>query len=161
MFETLKKLFTKEPQPQAAEPPKPPQPPKVVAAESAAEPPKKRKPRKKKEETVVTLSPKELATQRGEPYVQVMGFEMDSKDMHTGNFSIDFNDKFVLNLVRAGYKQKNTDTDNDIVDRWFTQICRNIVLEQHEQLVADPLNRENDLRIIRRKNIGDGRAEIS
>lgn len=128
-------------------------------------PPKKpRAPRKPK---VVApppeLSAKDKATAAGEPYVNVVSFEMNAKDIHTGDFTIDFNDKFVLNLIRAGYKIKDTDTDVDIVDRWFTQICRSIVLEQFEQVEADPVNRgADDVRPPAvKKNLGDGKVEIS
>jgi hypothetical protein len=64
-----------------------------------------------------------------------------------------------LNLIRAGYKQKDSDTDNVLVDRWFQTICRNIALEVYEQQQADPTNR--DLRMVRTKNLGDGRTEVS
>jgi hypothetical protein len=47
-----------------------------------------------------------------------------------------------------------------IVDRWFQTVCRNIALEVYEQEQADPDNR-GDLRQIRRKDIGNGRSEIS
>ena len=43
-----------------------------------------------------------------------------------------------------------------IVDRWFQEICRNVVLETYEQEQADP-----DLRRVSRRNLGDGRTEIS
>ena len=50
------------------------------------------------------------------------------------------------------------DTDSDIVDRWFTQVCRNIVLETYEQYQAmDP---ERD-RVVKSRDIGDGRSEVS
>ena len=134
-------------------PPAPPSPPK-----------KPRAPRKPK---VVApppeLSAKDKATAAGEPYVNVVSFEMSATDIHTGDFTIDFNDKFVLNLIRAGYKIKDTDTDVDIVDRWFTQVCRSIVLEQFEQVEADPVNRgADDVRPPAvKRNLGDGKVEIS
>ncbi len=142
MFDKLKKLLGLEP------PPPPPE----------KKPRKTRKPRESKPQA--QPSPKESATLRGEPWVEVQQFELDPNDIHTGNFVIDFNDKFVLNLVKAGYKQKETDTDYDIVDRWFTDICRSVVLEHHEQVMADPQLR-SDLRIIRSRDIGGGRSEVS
>jgi len=148
MFDRLKNIFKKpEPppaQPKAEKKPRAPRKPKV-----AAPPPE--------------LSAKEKATAAGEPYVEVLKFDMDPNDIHTGNFTIDYNDKFLANLIRAGYKKKATDTDNDIVDRWFTEICRNIVLEEYEQVVAAPGNRgADDVRPPAvKKDIGDGRAEIS
>jgi hypothetical protein len=61
------------------------------------------------------------------------------------------------------FYQKETDTDEMVVDRWFQTVCRNIALEVYEQEVADPLNRGTD--DIRppavKKNLGDGKVEIS
>jgi len=45
------------------------------------------------------------------------------------------------------------------VDRWFHTICRNIVLEIYEQNQADPTNR--DERVVRTKDLGGGRTEVS
>jgi hypothetical protein len=64
-----------------------------------------------------------------------------------------------VNLIRAGYKIKETDTDNDIVDRWWVQLCKSTVLELYDQQVADPTNR--DLRTVRTKDLGNGRTEVS
>jgi hypothetical protein len=130
-------------------------------------PPPPKKPRAPRKPKVVStppeLSAKDKATAAGEPYVNVVSFEMSATDIHTGDFTIDFNDKFVLNLIRAGYKIKDTDTDVDIVDRWFTQVCRSIVLEQFEQVEADPVNRgADDVRPPAvKRNLGDGKVEIS
>ena len=147
MFDKLKKLFAK------AEVPAPPAP----------KPKRQRKPRPPKQEPPQPqLSAKELATQRGEPYVAVQQFSLVDQDIHTGEFTLDYNDKFVLNLIRAGYKRKDTDTDHEIVDRWFTDICRSVVLEQYEQNMADPQKRAlGDLRVIQTRDIGDGRSEVS
>ena len=101
---------------------------------------------------------KELATEKGEPYVTILSMEVDPTNMQNGAFELDWNDKFVANLVRAGYQMNPKDTDSDIVDRWFTAVCRNIVLETYEQYKAmDP---ERD-RVVKSRNIGDGRSEVS
>ena len=62
-------------------------------------------------------------------------------------------------MIKAGYKIKKNDTDADIVDRWFTDVARSIVLEMHEQMNADPDIR--DLRVIHKKDIGNNRTEVS
>ena len=103
-------------------------------------------------------SDKELATERGEPYVAILSMEIDPENMQQGSFELDWNDKFVANLVRAGYQMDAKDTDADIVDRWFTAVCRNIVMETWEQYEA--MNPERD-RVIKTRNIGDGRTEVS
>ena len=108
------------------------------------------KPKKKSE--------KEIATEKGEPYVTILSMEIDPENMQSGAFELDWNDKFVSNLVRAGYQMNPKDTDADIVDRWFTAVCRNIVLETYEQEQA--INPERD-RVIKSRNIGDGRSEVS
>jgi hypothetical protein len=109
------------------------------------------KPAKKKSE-------KDLATERGEPYVAILSMEIDPENMQQGAFELDWNDKFVSNLVRAGYQMNAKDTDADIVDRWFTAVCRNIVMETYEQYEA--MNPERD-RVIKTRSMGDGRSEVS
>ena len=115
----------------------------------------KAEPRPKKEPV---KTEKELATERGEPYVTILSMEVDPENIQNGAFELDWNDKFVANLVRAGYQKNPKDSDSDIVDRWFTAVCRNIVLETYEQYQAmDP---ERD-RVVKTRNIGDGRSEVS
>ena len=99
---------------------------------------------------------KELATEKGEPWVDVLSMDVDPENLHQGAFELDWNDKFVANLIRAGYQMKQDDKDSDIVDRWFQAVCRNVVLETWEQEQA-----MNPNRIIRSKDIGDGRSEVS
>jgi len=112
--------------------------------------PKTETPRPKKK------SEKDLATERGEPYVAMLGMEVDPDNLHQGSFELDWNEKFVANLVRAGYQMKSDDTDNDIVDRWFQAVCRNVVLETWEQEQA-----MNPNRVVKSRDIGDGRSEVS
>ena len=114
--------------------------------------------KEKKEEKI--LSAKESATNNGEPYVNIVKMDIDPDDINSGSVELDFNDKFVLNLIRAGYKIKTTDTDNDIVDRWWVNLCRATVLETFDQEWADPDNR-NSYRNVRTKDLGDGRTEVS
>ena len=118
------------------------------------EPKAKAEPRPKK----VEKTEKELATEKGEPYVNILSMEVDPENMQNGAFELDWNDKFVANLVRAGYQMDPKDTDSDIVDRWFTAVCRNVVLETYEQYEA--MNPERD-RVVKTRDIGDGRSEVS
>lgn len=96
---------------------------------------------------------KDLATERGEPYVAILNMDVDPDNIHQGAFELDWNEKFVANLIRAGYQGK---TDNDIVDQWFQAVCRNVVLETYEQQEAVNMSRYTNVR-----NIGDGRSEVS
>lgn len=142
MLDKLKNLF-KKPEPVKVEEPKPKKP---------------RQPRKKKEEPV--LSPKEQATLNNEPYIAILKVEVDPNDINNGSFELDWNDKFILNLIKAGYKIRPDDTDAQICDRWFQTVCRGVALELYEQQQADPDNRA-DLRVIRSRDIGNGRTEVS
>lgn len=147
MFDKIKKLLgvkTEEPRP---EPP----------SEAAPKPKKERKPSKKKTE----LSAKEQATLNGEPYVAILKVQIDPNNINNGAFELDWNDKFLVNLVKQGYKIKPDDTDNEIVDRWFQTVCRNIALEVYEQEAADPEKRRGDLRVVQQRDLGNGRTEIS
>lgn len=115
----------------------------------------------KKEKEVVDkiqedLSAKELATLRGEPYINVIGVEIDHHKLEQGAFELDWNDIFVARLIKAGYRGKD---DASIVDQWFQTVCRNIVMETWEQDMADPENR--GARYTQRKDIGNGRTEVS
>lgn len=136
MFDKLKNLFNKKEAPKIAETPK--------------------KPREKKQPE---LSAKDKATQAGEPYVAVISMEVDPNNVNAGAFELDWNSLFITQLVKAGYMKKKEDTDQDIIDRWWTQICRQVVLELYDQQQADPENR--DLRNVRTRDLGNGRTEVS
>ena len=99
------------------------------------------------------LSAKEDATARDEPYVAILGMELDPENLHNGSFELDWNDKFVANLLRAGYVGK---TDSDVVDQWFQNVCRHIVMETWEQDQA-----MNPQRFTKHRDIGGGRSEVS
>jgi len=116
------------------------------------EPPKPTKTKK--------LSAKDAATEKGEPYVSVISVDLDPDDVGNGAFELDWNDIFVARLVKAGFMIKKTDTDSEIVDRWFQSVCRNILNENYEQWEA---NQPVDARPRRvdRNDIGNGRTEVS
>jgi len=103
----------------------------------------------------VGASAKEAATKKGEPYVSVVSVELDPDNVQNGSFELDWNDIFVAKLMRAGYQGKD---DAQIVDQWFQDICRNVLMENYEQWAA---NQTGENRIINRKDLGDGRTEVS
>ena len=107
-----------------------------------------------------TVTPKEAATARGEPWVAVLQVELDPDNIGNGAFELDWNDKFVTNLVRAGYQQKPSEEDSTIVDRWFQDVCRNIVQENYEQWEANQPY-EARPRSVDRKDLGGGKTEVS
>ena len=100
---------------------------------------------------------KELYTERGEPWVQVLRIDVDPNNLHQGAFELDWNDKFVSNLIRAGYQLKPDDTDADIVDRWFQNVCRHVVMETWEQEEA---MRKSGI-YVKTTDLGNGRKEVS
>jgi hypothetical protein len=105
-------------------------------------------------------SAKDTATEKGEPYVAILSVDLDPDNIGNGAFELDWNDKFIANLVRAGYQHKPTDTDADLVDRWFADVCKNVVAENFEQWEANqPMDARP--RNIERRDIGDGRTEVS
>ena len=105
-------------------------------------------------------SAKDLATEKGEPYVAILSVDLDPDNIGNGAFELDWNDKFIANLVRAGYQHKPADTDADMVDRWFADVCKNVVAENFEQWEANqPIDARP--RNIERRDIGDGRTEVS
>jgi hypothetical protein len=117
---------------------------------------KKKKPEIKKETAKPKKSAKEMATEKGEAYITMLSMEIDPVNLGQGAFELDWNEKFVADLVRHGYMMSPNDTDADIVDRWFTDVCRNVVLETWEQEQAI-----NPTRVVKSRDIGDGRSEVS
>ena len=108
--------------------------------------------------TIPVKSEKELATEKGEPWVQVLRMDVDPNNLHQGAFELDWNDLFVAKLVKAGYMMKREDTDAEIVDRWFQNVCRHVVMETWEQEQAI---RNSGSQYVSSRNIGDGRTEVS
>lgn len=124
---------------------------------------KKKKDQPKNEKSgdqVKSKSPKDLATESGEPYVSVIKVDLDADDVGNGAFELDWNEIFIARLVKAGFMQKKDDTEAEIVDRWFQSVCRNILNENYEQWEA---NQPVDTRPRRvdRNDLGNGRTEIS
>ena len=98
---------------------------------------------------------KELATEKNEPYVSIVRMDVDPNNLHQGAFELDWNDIFVARLVKAGYMMKPDDTDSVIVDRWFQNICRHVVMETWEQEQAIGKQYVNT------RDLGNGRSEVS
>lgn len=124
---------------------------RLEAAEKRAEA-KAKKEAKKAAEEAKKNGAKEQATAAGEPWVQVLSMEIDPENPGAGAFELDWNDIFVARLIKSGYQGK---TDQDIVDNWFQDVCRNVVMETYQQEQADPDKRNN------RRDLGNGRTEVS
>ena len=61
------------------------------------------------------------------PWVKVIEVHFDKDNPQRGYFELDWNEDFVGLLGEAGYAGQ---TDEQIVDLWFNDLCRSIVLEQ-------------------------------
>ena len=73
------------------------------------------------------MSPKETATRKKEPWVAVVNTHIDPKTARNGFFELDWNDQFIVQLKLEGYGTDG-DKDEDIVDRWFREMCANVVV---------------------------------
>ena len=121
---------------------------------------KKKKPEKKEAPKKAKKSDKEIATEKKEPWVNVLTVELDPDDPGNGAFELDWNDYFVAKLVKSGYQQKKEDTDAVIVDRWFQSVCKNVIAENYEQWEANQ-SQDGRARQNNQTDLGDGRTEIS
>jgi hypothetical protein len=101
---------------------------------------------------------KELATEKNEPYVAMVRMDIDPNNLHQGAFELDWNEIFVARLVKAGYMMKPDDVDADIVDRWFQNVCRHVVMETWEQEQAII---KGAGQYVNTRDIGGGRTEVS
>ena len=91
-------------------------------------------------------SEKEIATEKGEPWVSVLSVEVDQENPGNGSFELDWNQAFIKLLWKKGYRDEN---ENDMVDRWFQDVCRHVVMESYEK----------DEAMVTRNDLGDGRVE--
>jgi len=82
-----------------------------------------------KAEELAKLGPKERATAKGEPYVAVLDTKVNPDNVRNGFFELDWNDLFVLQLKQAGYGFDG-DADEEIVDRWFRGLCKDVANEE-------------------------------
>ena len=125
---------------------------------------KKKLPVKEEKEKVIRVpkapekTAKQIATEKNEPYVAIVTMDIDPNNLHQGAFELDWNEIFIARLVKAGYMMKPTDADSDIVDRWFQNVCRHVVMETWEQ---DQAMRNSAGGYVHTRDIGDGRTEIS
>jgi hypothetical protein len=105
--------------------------------------------------TQVITSPKtekELATERKEPWIAVLNTHVNPDNIRNGFFELDWNEYFVLQLRTAGY---SGDTDEAIVDAWFSELCRNVGAEENIDMTRRASGYVNV------NNLGNGKTEIS
>ena len=84
--------------------------------------------RAKEAEETAKLSPKDRATKLKEPWVGVLNTHVNKENVRNGFFELDWNEHFVLKLKQEGYGFDG-DKDEEIVDRWFRELCANVVVD--------------------------------
>lgn len=106
------------------------------------------------EEAKVKKSPKEIATERGEPWVSVLDTKVNPENPRNGFFELDWNDQFILQLKQAGYGYDG-DPEEEIVDRWFRELAYQMFVETGQ----DPTNANAGY--INVVPLTQGRSEVS
>jgi hypothetical protein len=87
----------------------------------------------KEQERVAKLTPKERATELKEPWVTVLDTKVNPDNIKNGFFELDWNEYFVVQLKQAGYGFDG-DPEEEIVDRWFRDLARNILAEEGQDI---------------------------
>jgi hypothetical protein len=84
--------------------------------------------RAREAEETAKLNPKDRATKLKEPWVGVLNTHVNQDNIRNGFFELDWNELFVLKLKQEGYGFDG-DPDEEIVDRWFRELCANVVID--------------------------------
>lgn len=105
-------------------------------------------------EEIAKMSPKERATRKGEAWVSVLDTHVNKDNIRNGFFELDWNPEFIVQLKQAGYGYDG-DPEEEIVDRWFRDLARNMLAESG---VADPARHAAGY--INVSKIGNGKAEV-
>jgi hypothetical protein len=98
------------------------------------------------------LGPKEAATARKEAYIAVIDTKVNPENPRNGFFELDWNEYFIVQLKDAGYYGES---DEEIADRWFQDLCRNIGAESGVDMDRRGAG------YINVNSIGNGKSEIS
>jgi hypothetical protein len=101
----------------------------IVETEKKAEEAVKAAEEAKSAEALAKATPKDRATAKGEPWVSVLDTHVNKDNIRNGFFELDWNELFVLQLKQAGYGFDG-DPDEEIVDRWFRDIVRNMLADE-------------------------------
>lgn len=108
----------------------------------------------KRNEELAKMTPKERATAKGEPWVSVLDTKVNPDNIRNGFFELDWNDLFVLQLRQAGYGFEG-DPDEEVVDRWFRSLCRDIASEEGINMT------DRNAGYINVQKLTDGKSEVS
>ena len=73
---------------------------------------------------------KTVATLDNEPYIKVLQVDFETENPNVGSFELDWNEEFINLLASSGYVGG---TDEQVIDQWFNDVCRNILTEEFEE----------------------------
>lgn len=102
-------------------------------------------------EELSKLGAKERATASKESYIAVVETHVNDQNPRNGFFELDWNEYFILQLKTAGYYG---DTDEEIVDKWFQDLCRGIGSEEGVNMDRRGSG------YINVNNLGNGKTEV-
>ena len=105
------------------------------------------------EEEKSKKTPKEIASERGEPWVAVLDTKVNPENPRNGFFELDWNDIFIVQLKQAGYGYDG-DPEEEIVDRWFRDLAYNMLQEAGQ----DPHRGAGFINVV---PISQGKSEVS
>jgi DNA-binding transcriptional LysR family regulator len=99
------------------------------------------------------MSPKERATAKGEPWINVLDVKVNQDNIRNGFFEMDWNEYFIKELIFNGYGTE-ADPEEEIVDRWF----RDIVYQMLDQEGLDTSRGAGYINVV---PIDKGKSEVS
>lgn len=99
------------------------------------------------------MTPKQRATKKGEPWINVLDVKVNQENIRNGFFELDWNDYFIKELIFNGYGTE-ADPEEEIVDRWF----RDIVYQMLEQEGLDTARGAGYINVT---PIDKGKSEVS
>lgn len=108
--------------------------------------------RAQEEAELAKMTPKERATARKEPYVSVLDTHVNKDNVRNGFFELDWNEYFIVQLRQAGYGYEG-DKEEEIVDRWFRDLARNVLAEEGQDV-------SRGAGYINVNKLADGKAEV-
>jgi len=94
---------------------------------------------------------KQLATEKGEPWVAVLDTQLNPENIRNGFFELDWNNEFIEQLLDAGY---SGESNEEIVDAWF----KTIVMQMLEE---EGLDTDRGMGYINVIPIDKGKSEVS
>jgi hypothetical protein len=105
----------------------------------------KREAKKLAKEAKFELPPVEV-----EPFIKVIKVDFEGGDPRKGSFELEWNKEFIQWLRTAGYPGEK---DENVVDLWFEEMCRNVANQTWEQYEAQEAPH--------RRSLGNGYTEVS